>query len=153
MILYHGSNQIVQEPRVDRNTKHGKDFGPGFYCTTIENQAVAWSYRRTGTPTLNVYEYTECKDLNIKVFRKPNREWLNFVVDCRSVNYLTHDYDIVIGPVSDDKLWRDLTRYQLGEISAKEMLKKARANRHTNQVVFCSNRALDYLEFRGCEYV
>lgn len=56
MKLYHGSNVIVQEPKVLTNG-HYKDFGYGFYCTNIEN--------------------------NICSFSEMSEEWLDFVVDCR----------------------------------------------------------------------
>ena len=38
MILYHGSNVIVQEPQILENGFY-KDFGYGFYCTILEKQA------------------------------------------------------------------------------------------------------------------
>lgn len=38
MTVYHGGYQAVEKPeiRVSRNTK---DFGTGFYCTVIKEQA------------------------------------------------------------------------------------------------------------------
>ena len=38
MMLYHGSNVIVQEPQILGNGFY-KDFGYGFYCTILEKQA------------------------------------------------------------------------------------------------------------------
>ena len=42
MILYHGSNVIVQEPQILENGFY-KDFGYGFYCTILEKQAKRWA--------------------------------------------------------------------------------------------------------------
>ena len=44
MTVYHGGYQAVEKPeiRVSRNTK---DFGTGFYCTVIKEQAQRWARR------------------------------------------------------------------------------------------------------------
>ena len=44
MTVYHGGYKPVKEPeiRAGRNTK---DFGTGFYCTIIKEQAQRWSKR------------------------------------------------------------------------------------------------------------
>ena len=39
MVLYHGSNVEVKEPRI-LEPSHALDFGPGFYTTLNRNQAV-----------------------------------------------------------------------------------------------------------------
>lgn len=42
LTVYHGGYQPIPHPeiRVGRNTK---DFGPGFYCTVIKEQAQRWA--------------------------------------------------------------------------------------------------------------
>jgi hypothetical protein len=42
MILYHGSNLIVSEPRLVKQNRF-LDFGFGFYTTTNKTQAIAFS--------------------------------------------------------------------------------------------------------------
>lgn len=44
---------------------------------------------------INVYDYKENLELNIKKFDDVNDEWLDFVVLCRSGN--VHGFDIVEG--------------------------------------------------------
>lgn len=44
MILYHGSNIEIKEPRIPIQDK-GRDFGFGFYTTTIIEQAERWAKR------------------------------------------------------------------------------------------------------------
>ena len=39
MILYHGSNVIVESPEI-RIQKYNKDFYFGFYCTLYKEQAI-----------------------------------------------------------------------------------------------------------------
>ncbi|MBB5265262.1 hypothetical protein HNP82_002405 [Catenibacillus scindens] len=64
MILYHGSNVIVQEPQILENGFY-KDFGYGFYCTIIEKQAKRWALTKRRRHTVNFYEYSPDKSLNI----------------------------------------------------------------------------------------
>lgn len=44
MILYHGSNIDIQEISLSK-CKPNKDFGKGFYLTTIKEQAIRMSLR------------------------------------------------------------------------------------------------------------
>ena len=39
MILYHGSNVVVEQPEILKPS-HALDFGPGFYTTLNRDQAV-----------------------------------------------------------------------------------------------------------------
>ena len=45
MIVYHGSNMIVDHPDV-RHSFRDLDFGRGFYVTTIREQAERWAKRK-----------------------------------------------------------------------------------------------------------
>lgn len=54
MILYHGSNVEVREPKIIVSNRT-LDFGAGFYTTSNKEQAEKWSKtqtlrRRKGTP-------------------------------------------------------------------------------------------------------
>lgn len=53
MTVYHGSYVTVKIPKIikGRNTK---DFGPGFYCTVIREQAERWA-KRYDHPIVNTY--------------------------------------------------------------------------------------------------
>ena len=63
MTVYHGSYTAVEQPKIikGRNTK---DFGTGFYCTLIREQAERWA-KRYDTPVINTY--TVRLDTNIKI--------------------------------------------------------------------------------------
>lgn len=41
-VVYHGSYCEVKEPKIIVG-KYTKDFGAGFYCTILENQAKKWA--------------------------------------------------------------------------------------------------------------
>ena len=41
MTVYHGGYQPVEKPEI-RKGRNTKDFGTGFYCTIIKEQAQRW---------------------------------------------------------------------------------------------------------------
>ena len=94
MELFHGSNVIVQHPKILTNGFY-KDFGYGYYCTNIEKQAKRWALTKKNQHIVNVYSYEPKEILKIKKFSDLSEEWLDFIVDCRSG--LEHKYDIVEG--------------------------------------------------------
>ena len=100
MTVYHGGYMPVEHPQI-RVGKNTKDFGTGFYCTIIKEQAQRWA-RRYDTKIVSIYEVRLNSKLNIKEFRKMTDEWLDFIIACRSGK--SHEYDIVIGQ------WQ-MTRY------------------------------------------
>ena len=65
--LYHGSGQKVEFPEI-RKTRYTKDFSWGFYCTKNYEQAYRWAERKHKHGIINVYSYTENKQLKIKKF-------------------------------------------------------------------------------------
>lgn len=111
IILYHGSNVIVQQPRIVLNG-HYKDFGYGFYCTNLEKQAKRWALTRNGKSIVNVYKFILNEALNICSFSQISEKWLQFVVDCR--RGIEHQYDIVEGPMADDQIWDYVEDYMEG---------------------------------------
>jgi len=53
----HGGVTAVRDP-VILTFGFAKDFGPGFYCTVLRDQAVRWAVRFTGTGYLSHFRYT-----------------------------------------------------------------------------------------------
>ena len=101
MTVYHGGFMLVEHPeiRIGRNTK---DFGTGFYCTIIKEQAQRWA-KRYDTKVVSIYEVRLNSNLRIKDFKDMTDEWLDFIIDCRSGK--PHDYDIVIGAMANDQIY------------------------------------------------
>ena len=63
MILYHGSNVIVEHPKLVKQNRF-LDFGFGFYTTTNREQAENFALkvaerRKEGEAILNIYEIDE----------------------------------------------------------------------------------------------
>lgn len=150
MILYHGSQTIVDEPEI-RKTKYTKDFGWGFYCTVIKEQAERWAIRKTGTGFVNYFEYEEIPSLNIKKFPNVSEEWLDFVAQCRHGK--THEYDIVEGPMADDTIYNYVEDYLDGIISKETFMQLAKFKKPTHQISFHTIKALSCLTFQKAEEV
>ena len=93
MILYHGSNVVVEQPMLIEQNRF-LDFGYGFYTTTNIEQAESFAKkvvaRRGGKPFVNVYELDESVKadlLKVKKFSSADEEWLDFVSAHRNGTY------------------------------------------------------------------
>lgn len=144
MQLYHGSNMTISKPGILVNG-HYKDFGYGFYCTNIEKQARRWALTRRGKSILNIYDYTENDQLRVLTFEEMSEEWLQFVVDCRKGR--EHGFDIIEGPMADDTIWDYIEDYTAGNISKAAFWELVKFKYPTHQMVFCTAKALDALNF------
>lgn len=146
MKLYHGSNVVVQEPKILTNGYY-KDYGYGFYCTNIEKQAERWALTKRTNHVVNIYEYEENENLNILRFTEMTEAWLDFVIDCRSGK--RHDYDMVEGPMADDTIWDYIEDFVRGNISREAFWVLVKFKYPTHQIVFCTEKALASLNFEG----
>ncbi|MBE5926229.1 MAG: DUF3990 domain-containing protein [Lachnospiraceae bacterium] len=144
MKLYHGSNMVVEQPKILTNGYY-KDFGYGFYCTNIEKQASRWALVKRNNHIVNIYEYDEKEELNKCVFSEMTEEWLDFVVTCRQG--LEHSYDIVEGPMADDTIWDYIEDFIKGKITREAFWVLVKFKYPTHQIVFCTEKALECLKF------
>lgn len=142
-VIYHGSNCVVDKPQILEN-KYTKDFGPGFYCTILKEQAEKWA-RKYDTSIINEYEYNENKNLKIKEFTVMTEEWLDFIVNSRKG--IMHDYDIVIGAMADDQVYNYITDYTNGIITREAFWELAKFKHPTHQIAFCTEKSLESITF------
>ena len=149
MTVYHGGYTPVEIPEI-REGRNTKDFGVGFYCTIIKEQAQRWA-RRYDTKIVSIYDVHLNQDLNIKEFREMTDEWLDFIISCRSGK--AHDYDIVIGAMADDQIYNYISDYMDGTITREQFWVLAKFKYPTHQITFCTKEALKCLEYRGYEEV
>ena len=149
MTVYHGGYQPVEKPEI-RKGRNTKDFGTGFYCTIIKEQAERWA-RRYKTKIVSVYDVKAFSDLKVKEFKEMTEEWLDFIISCRSGK--EHDYDIVIGAMADDQVYNYISDYMEGTITREQFWVLAKFKYPTHQIVFCTEKALKYLEYRNFEEV
>lgn len=154
MILYHGSNTVIDKVDLEKCRPY-KDFGRGFYLTDIEPQAIRMAARTAktfgGTPCVSAYEFdlatAEAAGLKIKVFDGPSTEWAQFVMANRDINSPQpfHDFDLVIGPVADDTITRLLRLYTENFISQDELLRQLTFSQVTSQYLFHTQQAVSLL--------
>lgn len=144
MQIYYGSNVIANQPKIITDGFY-KDFGYGFYCTNFEKQAKRWALTKKNKHVVNVYSYTENKNLNCLIFKKMSDKWLDFVVSSRQGE--RHDYDIVEGPMADDTIWNYVDDFARGMISRTAFWELVKFKYPTHQIVFCTEAALKCLEY------
>ena len=144
MQIYYGSNVIVNQPKIITDGFY-KDFGYGFYCTNFEKQAKRWALTKKNKHVVNVYSYTENKNLNCLIFKEMSDEWLDFVVSSRQG--IRYEYDIVEGPMADDTIWNYVDDFARGLISRTAFWELVKFKYPTHQIVFCTEAALKCLEY------
>lgn len=149
MTVYHGGYTAVDTPEI-RKGRNTKDFGTGFYCTIIKEQAQRWA-KRYDTKIVSIYDVSLDSNLNIKEFREMSEEWLDFIINCRSGQ--EHNYDIVIGAMADDQIYNYISDYMDGVITREQFWVLAKFKYPTHQIVFCTKEALKCLCYRGFEEV
>lgn len=156
MILYHGSNVIVSEPRLIKQNRF-LDFGYGFYTTTNKSQAISFAdkvtkRRREGQKTVSVYEIDTEKAFSegkLLKFDSASEAWLDFVSENRSGNYEGETYDFIFGPVANDDVYRTFTLYTAGLLTKEQTLEALKVKKLYDQLVFSTEKALSYLRFIG----
>lgn len=149
MTVYHGSYTTVEKPAIIKG-KNTKDFGIGFYCTVIREQAERWA-KRYDTPTINTYTVRLDTNLNILEFKDMSEEWLDFIINCR--HGVLHDYDIVIGAMANDQIYNFIADYIDGIITREQFWAMARFKYPTHQINFCTPAALKCLEYITSEEI
>lgn len=156
MIVYHGSNLVVENPKLIEQNRF-LDFGYGFYTTTNKIQAISFAekvFRRKneGSKQVSIYEvdedklFTECSVLR---FDSPDEAWLDFVAANRSGNYDGDNYDVIYGPVADDDVYTTFTLYQAGTLTKEQTLDMLKIKNLYNQMVFTTEKSLEFLHFVG----
>lgn len=156
MILYHGSNLTVSEPRLVVQNRF-LDFGYGFYTTTNKVQAISFAdkvtkRRREGTPIVSIYKIDEVKafaECSVLRFDAPDEEWLDFVSDNRAGNYTGKAYDFIYGPVANDDVYTTFTLYIAGVLTKEQTIEALKIKKLYNQLVLTTEKALKYLKFIG----
>ena len=154
MILYHGSNVVVREPKLMPQTR-ALDFGRAFYLTSDFEQAAKWAQtsvlrRGDGVATVSSFELDELRlaALNVLRFDAPNADWLRFVTRNRAEQIDDSGYDVVVGPVANDNTMPVLNLYFKGAYSEEEALKRLLPQRLRDQFAMKTEEALECLSYK-----
>lgn len=153
MKIYHGSLDIVDHPKILEPNRQ-LDYGKGFYTTTSEKQSREWVERRmrenhSTCGYVNVYELDEQKLPKLKtlIFPEPTKEWAEFVLANRTQSDFTHDFDIVYGPVANDRVYLQFGLYESGAISVETLIRELKTYKLVDQYLFHTEKALSILHF------
>ena len=154
--LFHGSNQKFERVSLEKS-KDKRDFGRGFYMTTLREQAVRWAqnmFVRHGGFGQYVYEFVLdiSPGLRIKRFNGLNHEWLGMVKRNRVNGGTQHDYDVVWGPVADDETMRTLALFVAGIYTEDMALRQLSFHKPSDQVSIHTANALTRLRMLRKEY-
>lgn len=169
MILYHGTNIDIDKIDLEKCAPY-KDFGTGFYTTTIFDQAKAMAVRKSrifgGQPCIISYNapdnLLDLKEINIKVFPSTSKEWAVFIINNRNRDFkdfssaecnVDNKYEIVFGPVANDTLTTLIRQYQRGYIDSEILLKEMQYTAPSNQYSFHSQKAIGLLKKTGVQWI
>lgn len=153
MKLYHGSTTDIQHIELSKS-KPNKDFGRAFYLSVDFEQAMEMAQFKAdiedAAPVINAYEFDAAlfQQFRCKRFDDYTEEWAHFVYDHRTEpNGLTlHDFDIVYGPIANDRVGAQITRFKQGYITFDEFLRRIQYIKGiTFQYAFCTQQAVDKL--------
>ena len=154
MILYHGTNADFGEIDLGKS-KPNKDFGQGFYLSREYTQAMDMAKTKveqmeSGFPTVLSYEVDEeqMAGLHVLRFDDYSEEWAKFILLNRNnpSSKPAHDYDIVIGPIANDRVGVQLWKYETHSIDLPTLVHNLRNMKGiTFQYYFGTERAIRLL--------
>jgi hypothetical protein len=169
MILYHGSNQEIGIIDLNKCRPY-RDFGRGFYTTILKEQAWNMAERtvrmyREGKPCVTEFSFDDSlltnESFNIKHFDTPCDEWAVFVVNNRNHEFKNiespecnndNKYDIVIGPVANDRMTALFDLYLSGGLSQAALTAELTYKNLSNQVSFHTQRSVINIIKNGAIY-
>lgn len=153
MKVYHGSIERVEQPEM-RKSNRTLDYGSGFYTTTSYEQAEAWVRRKMSEQKadlgyVNTYEFDKdsVNDICLLEFEQPNEEWVDFVMKNRTRKDFKHNYDIVYGPVANDRVYAAFALYEGGLIDVKTLIADLKTYKLIDQYLFHTEKSLRTITF------
>ena len=161
MKLYHGSHIEVKNPKILTSSRIG-DFGRGFYTTSHLEQARRWAQIRAiqedlSAGVVTVFDVPDQlfihPELRIKTFETADEEWLDFVLANRKNVDFEHEFDLIIGPVADDRVYVCLNMLEDGLADRETVIKKLKTYVLADQILFHTAKSLLFLEYAATEIV
>ena len=170
MILYHGSEAIIENPTYGKG-KPNNDYGKGFYCTESIELAKEWACANNKNGFANKYSF-DTSDLNIlylnsgkynilnwlAVLAKNRTYWQNKSLSEEAKKYIaenfyvnTEAYDVIIGYRADDSYFSFAQDFVSGAISLKKLSEAMKLGKLGEQIVLKSEKAFSKISFQGYE--
>ena len=169
MILYHGSEKIIENPVFGKGNLRN-DYGRGFYCTENEELAKEWACSNNKNGFANKYEL-KLEGLNIlylnsseyhvlhwlTILTKNRTYWERNTISEKAKTYLskhfmidTSKYDGIIGYRADDSYFSFARDFVSGAISYKQLSEAMHLGKLGEQVVLVSEKAFQNLKYISC---
>lgn len=160
MFFYHGTSTVFTKVDLSKSRER-TDFGKGFYLASKLGTARSWAIEK---PAINVKVPTVIRyqlrsdtfnntELAIIRFNAPSLAWLDFIKENRRNDLVIsigkeprHDYDIVSGPIADDKVAEVVTLYCNNKISADEAIQRTKALPSVFQLSLHTAIAISFIE-------
>ncbi len=166
MILYHGSQYLIEKPFYGGG-RAANDYGGGFYCTESEPLACEWAVSEKHDGFVNRYEFMDdgLSVLNLNGSNYTILHWLAVLLEHRTFDtryglstlakqYLTENfhvdveaYDIIRGYRADDSYFSFAQDFISGAISYPQLTAAMRLGKLGEQIVVKSRRAFTRLKF------
>lgn len=154
--LYHGSTVDIEEIDLSKS-RPNKDFGRGFYLSADRQQAWRMGEFKAmiegGEPVMNTFSFDEqllsAGDFKVLTFDGYTREWADFIFMNRNSkeSFPMHDYDIVYGPIANDRVGVQIGKYEAGDITLDQFLENLKYMKGvTFQYYFGTQRAIEKLK-------
>ncbi len=156
MKLYHGTN--IDFIAIDLNqSQRGKDFGCGFYLSESEIQAREMAKFKVqlfgGQSIVQSYEFDEISlsdgTLRFLRFDGYTKDWATFILANRQNKSADniHDYDVVYGPIANDKVGAQIRNVIEHNINMETFLERLKYMKGvTFQYFFGSEKAIQMLK-------
>ena len=166
MIIYHGSNKIIENPKFGLGKIHN-DYGQGFYCTESIELAKEWACDRMRDGYANAYDL-DMKDLKVLDLNHENYtvlHWLAVLVQNRTFNgnndmeimakeFLINNYnvdinsyDVIKGYRADDSYFRFAEDFLNNTISIQKLEEAMHLGKLGEQIVLKSQKAFERIRF------
>jgi len=173
MILYHGSDHIIEKPQF----KYGlasNDYGQGFYCTEHLELAKEWAATapaRQGIVNCYELDVDGLKTLNLEDSQYSVLNWLAVLVSNRMVKfsspiqkqgqmYLTENFnvdlsgfDIITGYRADDSYFRFVRAFLSNTITVKQLSEAMRLGELGIQYVLKSQKSFKRIHYISHEVI
>lgn len=172
MILYHGSNHIIDKPLYGAGKKYN-DYGIGFYCTENIELAKEWSVSDNLDGYVNIYDM-DTDGLSILDINGQNYtiiHWINILINNRifdsstplereAKRYITQEFhvdtdnaDIIKGYRADDSYFSYAKDFISGIISYEQLCKSLMLGNLGEQICLKSKKAFESIRFTGYQKV
>ena len=166
MILYHGSEKIIESPVYGKGNLRN-DYGRGFYCTESEELAKEWacSNNKNGFANKNVLEleglkilYLNSEKYNIlnwlAILAKNRTYWENSTISEAAKKYIAENfmiditgYDVIKGYRADDSYFSFARDFVSGTISYRQLTEAMKLGELGEQIVLISEKAFENIKF------